>query len=87
MKKRDKLKPCHVCGRSTAQIGEHFFLKNEVWYSVHKSERGFLCIVCIEEILNRKLTPNDFQDCHLHKPQPGKIMSQRLVDRLGITST
>ena len=82
MKKRDKLKPCARCGVSTAKIGEHFFLKNEVWHTAHPTERGFLCIGCIENIIGRRLNKDDFTEASINKPQRGVFQSQRLVDRL-----
>ncbi len=82
MRKRDKLKPCDCCGVSTAKIREHFYLKNEVWFKVHPSERGFLCIDCVERKLNRKLNKSDFTDASINKPQRSVEMSAKLVDRL-----
>jgi hypothetical protein len=82
LKKRDKLKPCACCGVSTAKLGEHFYLKNEVWFKVHPTERGFLCIGCIESKLGRKLVRNDFTDASINKPQRGVEMSLRLIQRL-----
>jgi len=83
MKRRDKIKPCLDCEVSTASIGEHFYLKNEIWFKVHNNERGFLCISCIEKRLGRKLGPSDFTDASINKPQRGIYMSQRLANRLG----
>lgn len=82
MKKRDKIKPCACCGVSTSKIGEHFFLRSEIWYRVHPSERGFLCVGCVETKLGRLLTKQDFTDCTINKPQRGVHMSLRLVQRL-----
>ena len=82
MKRRDKIKPCEYCGKSTVKLGEHFYLKPEIWHKIHNSERGFVCISCCEKRLGRILVANDFTDCSINKPQRGKLMSIKLIDRL-----
>lgn len=87
MKRRDKLKPCAYCGNSTAKLGEHFYLKPEVWFKIYPHERGFVCIECCEKKLGRTLNAADFTDCTINKPQRGVEMSQRLINRLTNVAT
>jgi hypothetical protein len=68
----------------TGKIGEHYMLKDDVWFSVHGSKKGMICLGCVEKRLGRRLVPDDFNDSHVNHPQPGKIMSARFVNRLGI---
>lgn len=42
---------------------------------------GYLCILCLERRLHRRLTPADFTDCILNRPDDN--MTPRLADRLG----
>lgn len=83
MSKRDNHHKCLDCGVSTNKIGEHYMLTDKTWYQAHSSERGMLCIGCLEARLGRKLTRNDFNDSHVNRPQPGKFFSARLANRLG----
>jgi hypothetical protein len=82
MSKKHNHHNCLDCGVNTASIGEHYFLKNDVWFKAHHSERGMLCIGCVEKRLGRLLTSADFTDCHVNRPQAGKVFSQRLLSRL-----
>jgi len=58
-------------------------LIEKTWQLAHNSNRGMLCIGCIEQRIGRKLNPLDFKDCHVNRINPGESKSQRLVDRLG----
>lgn len=73
---------CVDCGVDTARIGEHYFVNDSVWYSAYASERGMLCIGCLEKRLGRLLVASDFKDCHVNRMAPGKVFSQRLMSRL-----
>lgn len=67
-------------------MGEYYMLKDSVWKQVHDSERGMLCIGCLETRLGRKLIPLDFAVVPLNDPKHAFApRSQRLQDRL--TST
>lgn len=84
MSKRSKQKPCDDCEKSTVELGEHYFVHKSIWDSVCTSERGFLCIGCLETRLGRNLQPKDFTDASINKPQRGKLMSNRLMTRMGL---
>lgn len=73
---------CLDCGIDTAKIFEYYMLTDETWYLVHTSERGMLCIGCIEERLGRKLNRRDFNDSYLN--WSGGSKSLRLADRMGL---
>ena len=79
MRTKWKCLDCHV---DTGKIGEHYMLKDEVWFLVNNSKSGMLCIGCLEDRLGRKLLTSDFKDCHINRPASGKYFSQRLTDRL-----
>lgn len=82
MSKKRNHHNCVDCGVNTATLGEHYMLKDSVWYSAYARERGMLCIGCIEKRLGRKLTKVDFNDSHVNRPATGKVFSQRLMNRL-----
>lgn len=73
---------CLKCGVDTGKIGEYYMLKDEIWFIVHNSKVGMLCIGCVEKILGRSLTKSDFNDSHVNKPYPGKLQSTLLTNRL-----
>jgi hypothetical protein len=72
---------CEDCGRDTGKMREHYFLRPQVWTSVHPSNVGMLCVGCIEARLGRELTHVDFTDAHVNDPflYP---MSDRLRSRI-----
>ena len=78
MKRSNKWK-CLICKVDTRY--EHFYLLDEIWYLVHDSKDGMLCINCIEEKLERKLTKADFTDCFINKINYGN-KSVALIERL-----
>lgn len=80
MKSRKKFL-CMDCKVDTGKLNEHYFLSNEVWNKVHKSNKGMLCIGCCESRLGRKLKSNDFTKCTLNGFNHG-IKSARLTERL-----
>lgn len=73
---------CLDCGRHTGRMKEHYFVKNEVWFSVMDSETEMLCVGCLEGRLKRKLTAADFTDAWINDPKRNS-MSDRLRERLG----
>lgn len=78
---RKKFK-CLDCGVDTGKIGEHYMLINATWHKVHKSNKGMYCIGCFESRLGRTLNSRDFNNSHVNKPFPGKIISARLYERI-----
>lgn len=54
---------CKSCGKDTFQ-NEYYMIHNELWLLANNGEKGgFLCINCLEEKLQRKLTKKDFTEC------------------------
>jgi len=76
---RHKFK-CLDCRVDTGKIGEHYMLIDETWRQAHSSNKGMLCIGCIELRLGRRLVKADFNNSHVNVI---KNMSNRLVERLG----
>lgn len=72
---------CKDCKIDTGKIGEHYMLKDSVWYSVYPSQEGMLCINCIEKRLGRKLNKNDFNNSYVNNLNFG-VKNCKLVDRL-----
>lgn len=77
--KRSKKWLCLFCNKDTKY--EHFYLKDEVWFKVHNSKKGMVCINCVEIKLNRKLCKKDFTDCYINKLNYGN-KSIELIKRL-----
>jgi hypothetical protein len=78
---------CFSCGQDTADMGEDFYVKDELWkpYGVE----GVLCVGCFEVRLGRQLSPNDFKGRYADAAKGGTLpewakVSDRLRDRLGI---
>ena len=76
---RNKKWLCVSCNKDTKY--EHFYLKDKVWFKVHNSKVGMLCIDCIESKLKRKLNKTDFTDCYINQLNFGEKSTQ-LIDRL-----
>jgi hypothetical protein len=72
---------CMDCGVDTVKAGEHYMLVDNVWFSITESDRGMLCIACLENRLGRKLNPNDFNASYVNSLGFG-IKSIRLLERL-----
>lgn len=52
---------CIGCGKNTSRAKEHYFVHGEVWFNeARASERGMLCIGCLEGRIGRQLTADDF---------------------------
>ena len=79
---------CLDCGVDTFVIKEWYMIRNELWGQVitnnDPTSQRFLCILCLEKRLGRKLHVSDFMDpaeAKINQPAP-KRMSERLLDRL-----
>lgn len=72
---------CGKCGVDLDEKREfHFSLKKELLYKVVKSGQK-ACIICIELVLGRKLTRNDFTNEKVNRTGFGE-KSARLLNRL-----
>lgn len=56
-------------------------LVDATWFSIHNSERGMLCVGCIEDRLGRPLNKFDFNDSYLNTSKSFE-RSARLLDRM-----
>lgn len=81
MAKNRKKFLCLDCGVDTGKIHEHYFIKTDTWLSVVGTNRGMLCIGCLEARLSRKLTSQDFTSCTINNPK-FEAKSVRLLNRL-----
>lgn len=74
---------CMDCNLDTSKMGEYYAVFLPVWLEAHPDvDGGMLCIGCLEQRLERKLTPADF----IHAPVNcvfEDTKSKRLLDRLG----
>jgi len=70
---------CIDCKIDTGKIGEHYMLKDDIWFSIHPSKNGMLCLNCLEKRLHRPLTINDFNDSHINKILPNRKYSSKLI--------
>lgn len=77
---RTKFK-CLDCEVDTGKLYEHYMLIDETWAKVHNSNKGMLCIGCVEDRLGRMLTKEDFNSSHVNNPKLNR-MSHRLLSRL-----
>jgi hypothetical protein len=57
---------CLGCGVDTAEIGEYYMVRDEVWLRVNPGRAGMLCIGCVEKRLGRPLNPLDFTDAPIN---------------------
>jgi hypothetical protein len=73
---------CLDCDIDTSAAGEYYMLRDEVWLEANPLRHGMLCVGCVEERLERRLTPVDFSDAPVNR-QPNYMTSERLLDRLG----
>jgi len=72
---------CMDCGIDTGKIAEFYMLQESIWLLVAKSDRGMLCISCLESRLGRKLTFWDFNNSYVNSLHFG-VKSVRLLERL-----
>jgi len=63
----------------TGKIGEHYMLVDGTWRQAHNSNKGMLCVGCIERRLNRRLTAADFNQSYLNRDLN---VSMRLLERM-----
>lgn len=73
---------CMDCKQDTGRMGEHYMLVDATWQLAHNSNKGMLCVGCIEKRLGRKLRHQDFNDSHVNRISPGGSKSQRLLQRM-----
>ena len=73
---------CMDCKVDTGKIGEFYMLRNETWNLIHNSNRGMLCVGCLEKRLGRQLEKSDFNDSFVNRTAPGRFFSVRLANRL-----
>ncbi len=72
---------CLDCQVDTGKLHEHYFVKNEVWFLVVDSNKGMLCVGCLEARLGRPLLSSDFTDAYINNPKFAP-MSARLLARI-----
>jgi len=72
---------CLDCGVDTGRINEYYMVIERVWWAVHDSGIGMLCIGCLETRLGRRLRPDDFTDAYVNDVGFAP-KSQRLMARL-----
>lgn len=75
----DKVWWCLDCEVHTGAIGEYYMVTKELW-ETYVSERGMLCIRCLEDRIMRRLLPTDFTDVPVNRNP--LFRSERLRDRL-----
>jgi len=73
---------CLDCKIDTGKVNEFYMLKDEIWFSIHNSKEGMLCIDCLEKRLKRKLVKTDFNDSFVNKQFPNKSYSNKLLERM-----
>jgi len=73
---------CLDCRVDTGHIGEHYFINTSTWLAIVGSNKGMLCIGCLETRLGRKLNRADFPDVYINSLKDG-AKSIRLANRLG----
>ena len=71
---------CLDCKQDTGKMHEHYFIHTEIWLSVVGNKTGMLCVGCLENRLNRRLTKTDFPDITVNNPRY-EAKSQRLMER------
>ena len=75
---------CVDCKVDTGKIGEHYFIRTDLWLKAMRTIRGMLCIGCLEKRLGRELRKSDFTDAFINSPE-FEPKSQRLMERLNAT--
>lgn len=73
---------CLDCKIDTGKAGEHYMLVDKTWALVHNSNKGMICVGCVEKRLGRKLNSSDFNDSHVNRIKPGEYKSTRLMERI-----
>ena len=72
---------CLDCKIDCGRIGEHYFIKTDLWMKAVGSNKGMLCIEHLEKRIGRELTLADFPDVHINRPSTSG-MSPRLLSRI-----
>lgn len=72
---------CLDCKVDTGKISEHYFVNTPLWMEVVGTNKGMLCVGCLEKRIGRKLILQDFTDCYLNNPKKN-TMSVRLQSRI-----
>lgn len=72
---------CLDCRVDTGKAHEHYFVSTSIWLTVVGSNKGMLCVGCLEGRLGRKLVKADFTSAHINNPRLYP-MSDRLRNRL-----
>lgn len=73
---------CMDCNIDTGRIGEHYMLVDSIWRLVHNSNKGMLCIKCLEARLGRTLNKSDFNNSYLNNHRTGfksALLTSRMV--------
>jgi hypothetical protein len=70
------------CGVNLDDHNEEIMLLDHVWLEAVPTERGMLCIGCIENRLGRKLQRDDFTRYSQSAADEGLPVSERLRSRL-----
>lgn len=74
---------CVECKANTADLDEYYMVTDEIWAEVGMTPNGgMLCIGCLEDRLQRRLTRSDFPNYPVNSG-PYFKRSERLRDRLG----
>jgi hypothetical protein len=78
---------CSLCEIDTREIGDNFMLNFELWNMAGFADCcNFVCIDCVEVILDRQTTPADFLPCPANDPnrlRNGIAKSEKLISRIG----
>lgn len=72
---------CLDCNVDTGKIFEHYFIHTDLWLSLVGTNKGMLCVGCLEARLGRQLTSADFTSASINTPNY-EPKSQRLMQRL-----
>jgi hypothetical protein len=74
---------CGKCGFDTLNNHEYYMLKDEIWLAANEgSDKGMLCIGCVEQNIGRRLTKKDFTNAPINGYAFFGLKSERLADRL-----
>lgn len=72
---------CLDCEVHCRKIDEYYMVNDNIWFEYVPEHDGMLCLGCLEERMQRKLSKSDFTDAPINSPGIQK-MSQRYLDRL-----
>jgi len=69
---------CGDCGANVALLGEWCMLEDAIWqHATRNTPALFLCVGCLEERLERRLTPDDF-----NRAAPANLTREEDIDAL-----